>query len=110
MNSHSSFKFGSGNSFPSLYKVKIPAKIGSKTLFITTDGVDSPIIPLLLSRDVMKRAQTEINFFNNSVTMFGGKQNVHTTRSGHYTIPLNISKAILTTIGKEQPSLMTLKW
>ena len=94
MDSHSTFKFGSDQKFPSLFKAKIPARIGKKNITITTDIVDTPV-PLLLSKDAMKSAETSINFKEDTVTMFGKKQEVQVTKSGHYAIPLNSSRDVL---------------
>ena len=92
--SKSTFKFGSGDKYPSLFKVKIPATVGSKEISICTDVVETDV-PLLLSKEAMKKAGTEINFVNDTVTMFGEEQKVEVTRSGHYAIPLNDSKKVL---------------
>ena len=92
--SSNSFKFGSDQKFSSLYKATIPAKIGNKNVKITTDVVNTTV-PLLLSKEAMKKAGTEINFVNDEVVMFGEKQVVQITQSGHYAIPLNDSRNIL---------------
>ena len=81
------FKFGSGNLFKSMYKVKVPANIGSKEVYIETDVVQTDV-PLLLSRSAMKKANTFINFKEDSVSMLGEKQNIVVTSSGHYSLPL----------------------
>ena len=72
-NSNASFKFGSGEKFKSLFKALIPANIGSKDVYISTDVVETAI-PLLLSKESMKKAGTEINFVNDTVKMFGSAQ------------------------------------
>lgn len=93
-NSSNGFKFGSDDIFTSLYKVKIPACIGSQRVFIETDVIDTDV-PLLLSQKAMKTAGTSINFVDDSVTMFGESQDVVLTRSGHYSVPLSNSHKIL---------------
>ena len=50
------FKFSDGNKLNSLYKVILPCFIGNIEVSIITD------IPLLLSKDTMKRAGTCLNF------------------------------------------------
>ena len=77
-----------------MYKVKVPAIIGGKDIFISTDVVDSEI-PMLLSRESMKKANTKINFKDDSVNMFGVKQKIIVTTSGHYAVPLNDGRNIL---------------
>ena len=101
------FKFGSGNKFSSLYKVKLPAKIGNKKVFILSDVVETDI-PLLLSKAAMKRAETKISFTDDSVTMFGLKQEVFITSSGHYSIPLNSNGKILKDISAGKNVHITL--
>ena len=49
------FKFGNGNKLNSLYKVILPCVIADIEVSIITDVVNSDI-PLLLSKDAMKRA------------------------------------------------------
>ena len=92
--SNTRFKFGSGTVFESLYKVKIPARIGGKNVSIESDIVETDV-PLLLSKDAMKRAETEINFVTDTVRMFGQEQDVFITSSGHYAVPLNNSGEVM---------------
>ena len=92
--SGNSFKFGSDHIFCSLHKVKFPATIGKNKIFIETDVIDTNL-PLLLSKRAMKTADTQINFVNDTVEMFGEKQEVILTRSGHYSVPLDNKKKIL---------------
>ena len=66
------FKFSDGNKLNSLYKVTLPCVFADIEVSIVTDVVDSDI-PLLLSKDSMKRAATCHNFENDSVTMFKKK-------------------------------------
>ena len=92
--SNKSFKFGSDHVFNSLYKIKFPASIGTNKIFIETDVIDSTI-PLLLSKKAMKSADTQMNFMDDTILMFGEKQDVVLTRSGHYSVPLDNKKKIL---------------
>ena len=92
--SGSSFKFGSDTVFNSLYKVKMPASIGSHEIQVETDVIDTNV-PLLLSKKAMKTANTKINFKDDTVVMFGEKQTVILTKSGHYSVPLDNKHKIL---------------
>ena len=67
------FKFGDGNELN--YKVTLPCVIAAIEVSIITDVVDSDI-PLLLSKDSMKRARTCHIFENDSVTMFKKKNSI----------------------------------
>ena len=53
--------------------MKVPAKIGQKSVMIEYSVIDAEI-PLLLSKTAMKRAKTRIDFQNDVVEMFGHKQ------------------------------------
>ena len=77
------FKFGNGNK--KLYKVTLPCVIADIKVSIVTDVVDSDI-PLLLSKDSMKRARTCLDFENDSITMFKKKISLRCTLSEHYHI------------------------
>ena len=81
------FKFDDGNKLNSLYKITLSCVIADIEVSIVTDVVDSDI-PLLLSKDSMKRARTCLNFENNSVTMFKKKIPLRCTLSGHYHFPI----------------------
>ena len=94
LDSKNSFKFGSGKIFKSLYKVRVPAKIGSKSIYVESDVVNTDI-PMLLSRPSMKKAGTHINFKDDTVTMFGNKQKIDVTSSGHYSVSLNSNSKVL---------------
>ena len=82
------FRFGKGSPVTSQGKCKLPAKIGSKSVTIETDIVDMNI-PLLLSKESLKTAGTILDFTNDQAMMFGEKQTLIATESGHYAIPLN---------------------
>ena len=82
------FKFGDGRKITSIKKVIIPATLGDIKVNIETDVIDEDI-PLLLSKDSMKKADTKIDFSNDTVVMFGLTQNVFATSSGHYAIALS---------------------
>ena len=48
-------------------------------------------IPLLLSRNSMKKANTRIDFANDKVNIFGKDIDLQFTSSGHYAVPLSDS-------------------
>ena len=81
------FKFSDGNKLNSLYKVILPCVIADIEVSIITDVVNSDI-PLLLSKDAMKRAGTCLNFEDDTVTMLKKKIPFNCTSSGHYYIPI----------------------
>ena len=85
------FRFGPGDALTSMGKVKLPAKIGTKNVLIETDIVDADI-PLLLSKEALKNAGTLLDFDNDHAIMFGEKQFLISTKSGHYAIPLLVAQ------------------
>ena len=84
------FKFGDGNKLNSLYKVILPCVIADIEVSIITDVVNSDI-PLLLSKDAMKKAGTCLNFEDDTVTMLKKKIPLSCTSSEHYYIPITKS-------------------
>ena len=83
--SNRKFRFGDGNVVLSDRKVTIPAKIGSKICKIETEVVKADI-PLLLSKDSLKRADTVLNLKTDKATMFGKPVDLEFTSSGHYCV------------------------
>ena len=85
---HSSFKFGDGNGMKSVKKVTIPAKIAGVNIYIVTEVIDGDL-PLLLSKDSMKKAETRIDFRTDKVNILGRDMDIKFTSSGHYAIPIH---------------------
>lgn len=85
--SQTCFKFGDGNKIRSLKKVKFPAYIAENKFLIEADVIPNDI-PLLLSKDSMKKCSANLNFHNDSITIFGTKVPLSTTSSGHYLISI----------------------
>ena len=83
-----SFKFGPGQSYVSLKQVNIPVDIGGLPAKILTDVVDCEI-PLLLSTPSLKAANSQLDFVNDVINMYGRTIPLQHTSSGHYCIPLS---------------------
>ena len=78
------FRFGVGGPiYVSERKVKFPAMLGTKKVTIESDIIDCEL-PLLLSKESMKRAETAINFKDDKVSMLGQTLDLKFTTSGHY--------------------------
>lgn len=82
------FKFGGGTTLKSVGEYDIPATIVGKPVRIKTDVVQSHI-PLLLSKNAMKKAEVKLDIANDSAEIFGEDVTLNITTSGHYCIPLN---------------------
>ena len=101
------FKFGDGNKVHSMNQARIPATIGNLDITIVTDIVSSDI-PLLLSKDSMKKAGTKLNFQDDTALILNQKVNLHATSSGHYMIPLTKKQNLLDKIQHNSNTNITL--
>ena len=105
--SSNKFKFGDGKKVNSLKQAKIPATIGNVETIIQTDIVESDI-PLLLSKSSMKRAETELNFKDDTVNILGQNLPLRVTSSGHYTLPLSKNQYIMEKVKRDSQVKITL--
>ena len=85
--SNKMFKFGAGGKVPSEGVCMIPGVLVGRPVLISTDVVKSDI-PMLLSRQAMKKAGVKIDTSNDSAEIFGTTVQLNTTTSGHYSLPL----------------------
>lgn len=85
--SNQEFRFGDGALCRSTENCVIPAIIGNTTCKISTEVVDCDI-PLLLSKDSLKKANTVLDLQNDTATMFGKPINLEFTSSGHYCVSI----------------------
>ena len=81
------FKFGNEGMLKSECKYVLPAEIGKNSVMIEVDIIDSDI-PLLLSKDAMKKAKMKIDLEDDSAIVLGNRITLDTTSAGHYVIPL----------------------
>ena len=96
-NSEKTFRFGGGETLTSLGAFLIPATVADKKIMIKTDVVDSNI-PLLLSKDAMKKASMKLDLENDTAQIFGTNVVLNETSSGHYCIPIRNEMAETKTI------------
>ena len=80
--SDTKLKFGDGNTVQAIKEVKIPAQIGNKEVDIHTDIINNEL-PLLLSKDAMKKAETTIYFTKDKINILGQEMDMKFTSSGH---------------------------
>ena len=85
--SNAIFEFGNDRSVKSNRKVEIPVIIEDIPVLLTTDVISFDI-PLLLSKESMKQANTVIDFKNDYIELFGKNINLLFTSSGHYCIQI----------------------
>jgi transposase InsO family protein len=81
------FRFGDGKMVNSYKQVVIPAIIAGKRCNIRAEVVKADI-PLLLSKDSMKKAGTILDLSNDSAKVFGENVQLELTSSGHYCLNL----------------------
>ena len=75
--------------------------IGKQKIDLETDVVDTDI-PLLLSKSAMKKSSTVIDFDKDTAVMFGEKQKLIKTTSGHYAILLTNKRKIIEVTPKKK--------
>ena len=88
--SDNQYKFGDGAQVTAVSEAIIPITIGTIKTKIHADIVPSNI-PLLLSKESMKRANMKLNFENDTITAFKQPINFIVTKSGNYAIPITNS-------------------
>ena len=86
--SETMFKFGGGTVLQSTKKVTFPCVIAGTECEIQTDVVSSEI-PLLLSKDSMKKAKVKLDLENDCASIFGKDVQLQCTSSGHYCVPID---------------------
>ena len=88
-NSSKTFTFGNGVAVASMKRVTIPCFVAGLRSEIITDVVDCDI-PLLLSKDAMKRANMVLRFRDDTVTVNNLPVKLDTSTSGHYMLPISM--------------------
>ena len=86
--SNAAFTFGDGSSCGSMKKVSLPCHIKNIAAKVTVDVVKQNI-PLLLSKQAMKKSKMCLNFTDDSVTLLDQKLFLRSSSSGHYLLPLS---------------------
>ncbi|ESO99635.1 hypothetical protein LOTGIDRAFT_173644 [Lottia gigantea] len=86
-NSNKEFNFGDGVSKQSMKYVNIPVKIAGVYCNIDTEVVEADI-PLLLSKESLKRANTVLDLAHDKASMFKRPVQLQFTSSVHYCIDL----------------------
>ena len=82
------FKFGGGTVLESQKKVTFPCVIAGTECEIQTDVVNSEL-PLLLSKESMKKAKVKLDLENDCASIFGREVQLQCTSSGHYCVPID---------------------
>ena len=86
-NTNSVFRFGDGQLLNSIKCVILPCEFAGKFVTIRTEIVNSNI-PLLLSKQSMKKAGMKLNLVNDTAVVFGNEIKLTNTASGHYSVPI----------------------
>ena len=81
------FKFDNGKICPSSERIRIPVVIAGQNVLLTMDVIENDI-PLLLSKDTMKKAKIYIDFAGDKIITLTKEVPVKFTTSGHYSIPI----------------------
>lgn len=89
--SETAFRFGDGNVYKSLKRVKFPVNIVGEKAYVTADVVNSSI-PLLFSKKSMKKARMKLDMEKDVAIIHGKVVELGCTSSGHYCLPLKDEK------------------
>ena len=87
--SNALFRFGDGIECRGLKCVTLPVTIGDYKCSLRVDIVPNDI-PLLISKDSMKRLRMKIDFSDDSVTLHKKIIKLTCTKSGRYCMPINL--------------------
>ena len=104
------YKFGGNEVIYSFKQAAIPICIGGENGLLETEVVDIDL-PLLMSKQSMKKTGMILNFDRDTATFNGQEVNLDTTSSGHYSLSLTKSRSQLVTVSKStavQGALMTI--
>ena len=83
--SETSFRFGNDKVFKSIKHVTLPTFIVNNNVLLSTEVIENDI-PLLLSKNGMKKAKTYIDFSKDKIIIFDEEVPVKFSASGHYCI------------------------
>lgn len=81
------FKFGDGKSFHSDTVKIIPTVLCEQDVLIKASVVDADV-PMLISRNTLRRAKATLDFEHDKLEMNSVKQDLFSTQSGHYAVPI----------------------
>ena len=101
------FRFGDSAPVNSIKKVLLPIKIQNVDLLLETEIVPSNI-PLLLSKNTMKKAKAQMDYEDDKIKLFGQYQPMMCTSSGHYAIPISKNTELLDKEGSAQSEIILL--
>ena len=82
-----SFRFGDGNAVQSSTVKIIPTVLCQQEVMIQASVVDADI-PLLISRSALRKAKATLDFEKDCLEMNKIKQQLFSTPSGHYAVPI----------------------
>ena len=92
------FKFGDGDKVVATTKKKIPISLCGKDMLLETHIVENDV-PLLLSRESMKKMGAVIDFNENTLQVLGGQLgDIQITHSGHVVVPIGRCQEKLDTV------------
>ena len=69
----------------------MPVQLNGVDCFLETEIVKKSL-PLLISKESMKKAETKLDLINDTITMFGIEKPMEQTASGHYAVSLSNNK------------------
>ena len=89
-NSDNKFSFGDGSTYSSLYNVIVPIYVNQCRYTLSVDIVNCNI-PLLLSRDTLRKAKAKIDIEMATIDFLGATVPLMTTTTGHLCLSIHRS-------------------
>ena len=82
------FRFGGGTCLKSKGLYDVPCVLAGECCRLGVDVVECEL-PLLLSKDSMKKAEVVLDLVDDRASIFGKTVDLQCTSSGHYSLPIN---------------------
>ena len=82
------FKFGGGQKRKSVGTFYIPCSLNNKNIVLVMDAVEQDDLPLLLSKESMKKAGVTVDYVNDTAMFFDQNVKLKENEAGHYVIQL----------------------
>ena len=95
------YKFGGSEAINSFKRVVFPIYVGSQRGMLEAEVIESDL-PLLISKETMKKTGMILNFDRDTATFNGEEISLDTTSSGHYALSLTKPKNQLNLIAQEK--------
>ena len=103
------FRFGDSPPVNSTQLVSLPVTIQNKNIYLPTEIVDADI-PLLVSKQTLEHGKAILDCGEKTISLYGVKQPLLITSSGHHAIPIKPRSATIKSLGIVSNKTINLKY